>query len=174
MNVEILGKTYNIDETTSMNLSGKNLTGFPIEIFKLINLQFLNLSKNQITNIPSDIGKLINLKYLHLHDNQINNLPPEISNLIKLRKILLRRNKIKNISYDILKIKEKVIIDETGYDIDNLDPECEILILYELGVVLTNLPINLKEIWLYNPLIDIEQLKIPFGCYVYVDNILKN
>ena len=172
--MEILGKTYDIDKTTSLNLSGKNLTVFPNSICKLINLQFLKLDKNQITSIPPDIENLINLRYLHLHDNQINNLPPEIGNLVNLRKILLRRNKIKNILDDILKIKEKVIIDETGYDIDNLDLECEFLILYELGVPLTNLPINLKEIWIYSPLIDIDQLKIPFGCKVYVDNVLIN
>ena len=65
-------------------------------------------------------------------------------------------------------------MNETAYDINNLDPECEILFLNNLGVPLTNLPINLKGIWLVFPKIRMEQIKIPFGCKVYVNDALKN
>jgi len=174
MSVEILGKSYPIDKTTSLNLSDKYLKFFPKDICNLTNLQYLNLSQNQITTIPSEIGKLINLKYLYLHNNQIVYIPPEIDNLINLRKLLLQYNRIKRLPSEILKIKGIVVIDETGYDINNLDLDCEIIILKFLKIPLTNLPIGLKEIWLSFPTIDINQLKIPFGCKVYVNDILKN
>jgi Leucine-rich repeat (LRR) protein len=174
MSVEILGKTYPIDETPTLSLSNKDLTVFSTEICKLINLQYLNLSENQITTIPSGIGKLINLKYLFLHNNQIIYIPPEIANLINLVKLYLNNNQITNVPLELLKIKEKLSIDVTAYDINNLDPDCEIIILNNLEIPLANLPNCLKEIWLLYSKIDIDQLKIPFGCKVYVDDILKN
>jgi len=197
MSVEILGKSYSIEKTTFLDLSVKNLSFFPKEICDLTNLQRLCLHGNKITNIPPEIGKLVNLKELHLIYNQITNIPPEIgklvklecltldnnqitsipsefANLINLEKIYLSNNKITNIPLEILKIKEKLWINESGYDINNLDIDCEIIILNFLKAPLTNLPIGLKEIWLSFPTIDINQIKIPFGCKVYVNNVLKN
>ena len=67
-----------------------------------------------------------------------------------------------------------MVIDKTSYNLDNLDSDCEFLILNYLEVPLRNLPISLKEIWLFCPEIDIGQHKIPFGCKLYVDDELKN
>ncbi len=91
-----------------------------------------------------------------------------------MREIKLTENSIKSVLAEILKIKKNIYIDETGYDINNLDSDCEFLILRHVKVPLTNLPINLKEIYLYEPQIDIIRHKISFGCKVYVDNILQN
>jgi Leucine-rich repeat (LRR) protein len=197
MSVEILGEILFIDEIQQFCLSGKNLTTFPIEICKLVKLEKLFLDKNQISIIPPEISNLVNLEVLYLNDNNISelpieittlsklrilrldynkieNIPPEITNLINLHMLPLYSNKIKTLPREILKIKDKIKMEYCSYDMDNLDSDCEFIILYKLKVPLTNLPINLKEIWLYEPKIEINQHKIPFGCKLYVDDELKN
>ena len=56
-------------------------------------------------------------------------------------------------------------IDETSYEINNLDIECSIIIFSELKINIGNLPVNIKEIWLNN-LIKNPNIKIPFGCKI--------
>jgi hypothetical protein len=51
------------------------------------------------------------------------------------------------------------------YEIDNLLADNEILIFSELDVELTNLPTNLKEIWIRKESIKLDH-KLPFGCVV--------
>ena len=60
-----------------------------------------------------------------------------------------------------------IFLDETTYQINNLDLECEFLLFNKLSTSLTNLPFNLKEIWL-SQCINIENLviKLPFGCEI--------
>ena len=56
-------------------------------------------------------------------------------------------------------------INETSYEIDNLDIECKILIFGELNVKISNLPINLEELWLNKQIIN-HNIKLPFGCKI--------
>jgi len=49
---------------------------------------------------------------------------------------------------EILKIINKVDINETSYDINNLNIDNEILIFNKLRITISDLPINTKEIWL--------------------------
>ena len=62
-------------------------------------------------------------------------------------------------------------IDESSYEINNLDIECTILIFSSLKINIDNLPINIKEIWLHF-LIRNPNIKLPFGCEIktYVSN----
>jgi len=90
---------------------------------------------------------LINLKNLFLHENQLTSLPNEIISIINV-----------------------LIINETSYEINNLDAECEILIFHSLNINISNLPINLKEIWLQEN-IKIYDLKLPLNCKI---KIIKN
>ncbi len=55
--VELWGECYNIEETTSLNLSNSGLLGeIPSEIGNLTNLTSLSLDYNQLTGkIPSEI-----------------------------------------------------------------------------------------------------------------------
>ena len=46
-----------------------------------------------------------------------------------------------------------------------MDYDTEILFLTELKTKITNLPISLKEMWL-TEVIDIDLIKIPFGCEI--------
>ncbi len=119
--VELWGVCYNIEETTSLNLSNSDLTGeIPPEIGNLENLTILDLSNvglngqippeignlesltiidlghNQLTGqIPIQIGNLTNLEYLGFNHNQlIGEIPSEIGNLTNLTHIRLNYNQL--------------------------------------------------------------------------------
>ena len=186
--VSILGETYDKKTTIRLLLSNKGLTSIPAEIGNLTFLQTLDLSYNSLTSIPAEIGNLINLKYIYLDNNSLTSIPAEIGNLTSLQELDLRNNsltsipaeignltslnslilydnKLTSIPKEILKIKDKLIIDETGYNIDNLDLDTEILIFSELKSALTNLPVSLKEIYLKEDIKDYN-IKLPFGCKI--------
>jgi Leucine-rich repeat (LRR) protein len=187
MNIEILGKIYNV-ECEVLDLTSKNIKHIPVSIGNLtnlkeldlyrnkintlpdsignlINLHKLNLSYNQINNLPDSIGNLINLQILSICYNQINTLPDSIANLINLQELYLHNNKITILPYEILKIKKALVIDETSYEINNLNVETEILIFSDLKTELTNLPVGLKEIWI-NKFLKVTNIKLPFGCKI--------
>jgi len=118
--VVLWDECYNIEETTSLDLSGSNLTGsIPLDIGNLVNLNYLDLAGNQLTGeIPSEIGGLYNLSWLSLCYNQLEGsipleifdldldrlylqgnylsgqIPPEIGNLINLGELGLSDNNL--------------------------------------------------------------------------------
>ena len=117
--VELWGECYNIEETTTLVLSGltgeippeignlTNLIGLvlssnqfigeiPPEIGNLTNLTGLFLNNNQLTGrIPSEIGNLTNLTNLDLSDNELTEeIPPEIGNVTNLFQLLLNNNQL--------------------------------------------------------------------------------
>lgn len=96
----------------------------------------------------------------------MNTLPVEIYNLNNLKDLYLYNNKLRSLSKGILKIKNIITIDETSYDINNLDNDNEILIFSNLNQEITNLPINTKEIWLKEGIEDVN-IKVPFGCILH-------
>jgi hypothetical protein len=63
----------------------------------------------------------------------------------------------------VLKIKLALRIDDTSYQINNLNIEAEILIFSKLEDKLQNLPVSLKEIWIKKGNPDIDH-KLPFNC----------
>ncbi|RMZ48890.1 hypothetical protein EB821_05200, partial [Candidatus Marinimicrobia bacterium PRS2] len=82
--VELWDECYNIEETTSLNLSWYNLSGpIPPAIGQLTNLTLLKLTNNDLNgSIPEEIGDLTNLEYLHLDNNQLSGIiPDELCNL---------------------------------------------------------------------------------------------
>jgi Leucine-rich repeat (LRR) protein len=92
-------------------------------------------------------------------------LPAGIGNLINLKELRLDNNSLTKLPSEILKIKDRLIIYETSYQIDNMDPEAEFIILSCLKTKITNLPFNLKEIWLKEG-INASLIKVPFGCKI--------
>jgi hypothetical protein len=101
--VELWDECYNIEETTSLNLSQNELIGeIPQSIGNLINLTYLNLYSNQLTgDIPSNIGNLINLTYLDLQMNQLSGpIPTEIGNLENLIILHLNDNNLSGVIPD--------------------------------------------------------------------------
>ena len=107
----------------------------------------LYLSNNSLTVIPNSISSVTNLQSLTLRYCGLTKPPYSIDSLTKLRKLY---------------------IDESSYQIDNLDPECEILVIGSIQNKITNLPVNLKELYLKKD-IDISMIKIPFGCEIKYD-----
>jgi len=137
----------------------------------LIKLYDLQLAHNKFENLPAEIGNLINLRYLNLSNNNLSILPNEIGNLINLNRFELDKNKLQSLPAEILKIKQSLCINESSYDINNLNIENEILIFSKLTKKLNNLPINTKEIWLKSNIqiksnIQNFDIKLPFGCVI--------
>src|SRR3569832_13138 len=82
------------DKVFRLNLSKKQYTEFPMDVFKFKNLEELDLSKNRISEVPKEIGTLKNLKKLNLSYNKLDSLPPEIGLLTSLVYLGLNRNKL--------------------------------------------------------------------------------
>ena len=141
--INIFNKDYDIKTTFELDLSLKQITSLPESIGELTNLKYLYLNNNQLTSLPESIGKLTNLQTLYLEDNKLTSLPESIE-----------KNNIK-----------KLFLNDSSYVINNIDIECKILILTSIKNKITNLPCNLKKIYL-NPNVDINMIKIPFGCKI--------
>jgi Leucine-rich repeat (LRR) protein len=159
---DLIGNLINLQK---LYLHNNQINILPDSIGNLINLQKLYLHNNQINILPDSIGNLINLQKINLDNNQITILPDSIGNLINLRDLYLTYNKIMILPNEILKIKKALIIDETSYEINNLNVETEMLIFLNLNTELTNLPIGLKEIWI-NEEMKVTNIKLPFGCEI--------
>jgi internalin A len=93
------------DTIKKIDLSFKQLTELPNELFEFTKLEILDISHNKLTTLPAGITKLKNLKELYIGSNNITN----IDVLFKLRKIRIFRsdeNKINAISPKIRKWKK--------------------------------------------------------------------
>lgn len=84
---------FNMDIITELNLSGNNLTGaLPAEIRKLKKLKILNIRNNKMTGLPAELGQLQNLEILDVSNNELTGLPYELGNLKKLKTFNLSGN----------------------------------------------------------------------------------
>ena len=95
--VELWGECYNIETTTTLDLSFNQLTGeIPSEIGQLTNLTYLDLLGNQLLGeIPTEIENLTNLTYISLGNNQLTGeIPSEIGNLTNLEILSLSINQL--------------------------------------------------------------------------------
>ena len=93
--VELWGECYNIEETTSLDLSNSGLTGeIPNEIGNLINLTGFNFNHNNLSgNIPIEVWEMTNLDFISLWGNQFTGVIPEqIENLTNLVYLNLEQN----------------------------------------------------------------------------------
>ena len=164
------------DSVILLNIENNNLTTLPPEIGNLINLQKFYCSYNKLIALPAEIGNLINLKKLDLSNNVLCSLPAEIGRLRNLKKLYLGNNSLTSLPAEIGRLcnLQKFHIDEYSYEINNLDPDCPILILGKIKNPITNLPSGLKTIYLSKD-IDISMIKIPFRCEINYDfdKILK-
>lgn len=81
-------------DTTSLSLSGKNLTELPAEITLLPDLTSLDLSGNKLTSVPDKITRLTNLTSLSLSSNQLRSVPEAIARLTNLTRLDLNGNNL--------------------------------------------------------------------------------
>lgn len=122
---------------TSINLSGKNLTEIPNEVFKHRNLRKLKLSGNQIKQVSNDILKLKRLRVLDLSDNKLTQLHAGIFKLPCLETLVISNNAIKTLPKQIANSnKLKILIASNNNITDaNLD-------LLPNGIIRLNLANN--------------------------------
>jgi hypothetical protein len=79
---------------TSLNISHKNLSEIPQEIGMLTTLSILDVSDNQLQDIPKSIMKLKNLIYLNMSNNNIEQLSKNIGKLVRLEVLDLDNNRL--------------------------------------------------------------------------------
>jgi Leucine-rich repeat (LRR) protein len=163
--IKLPAEIGNLINLYNLNLTNNQLTSLPAEIGNLINLEILYLTNNQLTSLPAEIGNLINLEILYLSNNQLTSLPAEIGKLIKLQQLYLNNNKLTSLPVELLNIKNNISIDDTSYDINNLDIDCKILLFTSFNRPLKNLPSSLTHIWFKKP-ISVVNIKLPFGCEI--------
>ena len=82
----------NPDSVYILDLRGKKLTEFPVEVYKLPHLLVLDLSRNKIKTLPDEISKMESLEELDLSGNKISVLPASIGDFKWLKKLALNRN----------------------------------------------------------------------------------
>jgi Leucine-rich repeat (LRR) protein len=162
---ESIGNLVNL---TELSVSRNRLTSVPNSIGKLIHLKHLSLSANQLTELPDSISNLINLERLTINDNLLTRLPDSIGKLVNLRSLSMIDNRLTLLPESILDIKNKLIVDESSYQINNLDLECKFIILdCASDEPIDNLPSGLQKVWLAKSLLnEYCEIKLPFGCVI--------
>ena len=172
----------NLTSLTELLLNDNCITDFPPELCQLAKLSVLCLNNNTITKIPHELSQLTNLTELHLNNNNIEELPSELFQLTNLSVLELTNNNIKNIvateaTDNICKFLSNIYtlkINISSYSRD-LDPNCEILIFYELCSDLTKLLPNIKVCYLSNEKEINHTIIAPSTCeIIYFENIKKN
>lgn len=97
-------------KTGTLNLSSKDLSRVPLDIFSLETklesdenfweitpLIKLDLSYNELQELPAEVGNLIDLMTLKLRNNSIQILPTSLGNCLKLRHLDLSSNSLSSI-----------------------------------------------------------------------------
>lgn len=116
---------------SSLDLSGRGLTGVPSDVFDMTSLETLDVSNNELigalpgeirflknlesldasdnamTGVPAEIGQLSELQYLDLSNNELTGLPNELGNLSSLLRLDLRGNAVS--AQDLEGIRAKLI-----------------------------------------------------------------
>ena len=116
--------TPEVKSTTenSLNLSGRELTKVPEDLFNQTNLVELDLSNNKLTGaIPAEIRKLKNLKVLNLSNNEMTGLPAEIGQLQYLEVLDVSYNKLTGLPYELANLKNLITLNISGNNYSEAD-----------------------------------------------------
>lgn len=60
---------------TKLDLSGREISFLPNDLYSLMKLEILNLSNNKIISVDEKINELKNLKVIDLSSNSLTDLP---------------------------------------------------------------------------------------------------
>ncbi len=95
----------------TLNLANKDLTAFPVDILKLLNLKNLYLGHNKLSKIPVEVSKLTKLISLNLDSNEFTKFPIEVSGLTNLETLKIGRNQLTEITPEIGKLTKLKFIE---------------------------------------------------------------
>ncbi|ORX73445.1 hypothetical protein BCR32DRAFT_210914, partial [Anaeromyces robustus] len=76
----------------NINLSHRNLTEIPPDIFIMYQLEEIDISNNQLTEITPFISKIISLKKLNIKNNKLKSLPISLWDLPELEELIMDGN----------------------------------------------------------------------------------
>ncbi len=111
------------ENSTSLDLSGLQLSELPPEIASLDALENLHLQSNHLTTLPPEIASLKSLMRISLNYNQFSTLPREIASLTKLRILFLEDNQLTSLSPEIASLTALRILYLSNNQITSLPPE---------------------------------------------------
>lgn len=140
----------NLNQITSLNLSGEGYRSIPFVVFRCRNLRKLNLSHNNLTSIPKEIELLRKLKVLNVSNNKLTHIPAPVCRLPKLKTLDVSHNLIKTIPKQLgsSSIADLIISDNRLETID-----------FSLIRNIEKLVINNNKIKNFNPVIILPMLK---------------
>jgi Leucine-rich repeat (LRR) protein len=137
---ELVSKRIKKSRSTGrLDLTGLNLTEFPMEIFDITNddapLTDLQISNNRIYRIPDEIGDLQLLERLGLAGNRLTKLPESIGKLKRLQGLWAHGNLLKSLPESICSCQSLRNLSVAGNRIQKL-PEnlSQLVALEELSV----------------------------------------
>lgn len=113
----------NPDSVFILDLRGKKLTEFPVEVYKLPHLLVLDLSRNKIKRLPDDIARLESLEELDLSGNKLTELPASIGDFKWLKKLSLNRNTLVTLPPSIGNIATLEYLELWDNELDDLPDE---------------------------------------------------
>ncbi|KAL0281479.1 UNVERIFIED_CONTAM: hypothetical protein PYX00_002456 [Menopon gallinae] len=158
-------------KTGKLNLSDKNLTCIPDDVFKLGEvhsetkdvdlgencdissgkwwelepLKYLDLSSNCISEIPKQINELDSLNTLNLHQNNLTEIPAQLGHLTNLTKLDLAYNRLTALPMELVGLKNLKSL-YLSQNLFKTFPEC----IFDL-VMLNQLDISNNELNLISP-----------------------
>lgn len=146
----------NLNQITSLNLSGEGYSTVPSVVFRCRNLRKLNMSHNNLSSVPKEIGQLRKLKILNFSNNKLTSIPAPICRLPKLKSLDVGHNLIKTLPKQLVlsSIVDLIISDNRLESID-----------YSLIGNIEKLVINNNKLKNFNPDIILPMLK-----YLWINN----
>ncbi|KAJ8012972.1 hypothetical protein DPEC_G00048430 [Dallia pectoralis] len=103
-----------------LNLSFNDFTIFPVEVFKLTQLEVLKMRDNPIEKIPAGILKLVRLKTFVISFCKITTLPSELYQLPSLKFLDISYNLLSSLTSDIRKLRTLEYLNVEGNQLTGL------------------------------------------------------
>lgn len=135
----------------SINLSGNQLTDFPMQLTEIQGMRCIHLGGNAISSVPREISKLTNLEILYLGGNRLEELPFEMGRLIKLVALILCDNKLLSLPSSMSCLRRLQSLSLHNNKLSTLPPEIVTLDLEELSLRNNPLVMRFVEEMIFQP-----------------------
>jgi leucine-rich repeat protein SHOC2 len=106
------------EHVVKLNLRKQKIKGFPKEILRMKNLQYLDLSRNNIKELPDSIVTLTSLQYLIVSRTGLELLPSNIGKLENLKHLNVNQNEISVIPYSFGDLEKLEVADLWSNNLD--------------------------------------------------------